>query len=62
MNPLKSIQKPSPMQAVTNAPSTTQGASTKADIYATPEKYTQVTVDIYASLGELRIQGCYLQC
>jgi hypothetical protein len=41
------------MQAVTNA-------STKADIYATQEKYTQVTMDIYASLGELRIEGYYV--
>ena len=50
------------MQAVPGATTTTPKASTKADIYATPEKYMQVTADIYASLGELRKQGCYASC
>ncbi len=50
MKTLKSYKQPQSLQAVTNTSSTTQGASTKADRYATPEKYTQVTVDIYSSL------------
>ncbi len=61
MKPLKSLKQPSPMQAVPHASTTTPKASTKADIYATPKKITQVTVDIYASSEELRIQGCYAQ-
>jgi hypothetical protein len=50
MKPLKSYIHPIPMQAVPHASSTTPKASNKADLYATPKKYTQVTVDIYASL------------
>jgi hypothetical protein len=38
---------------------TTPSPTNKADIYATPEKYTQVRMDIYASLEELHKQGCY---